>query len=100
VAGSRNYEQVLAIWGSWPWMWETEDGLKWFKQFEERIRPIRPRSLIKAWRGQASTLFSLGRVEEAHACLESPGVGEQGNADRHQILVVLAQLHLLQLPSA
>ncbi len=105
VAGSRNYEQVLGNLGQLALdVGDFEDGLKWFKQFEERIQAHQdPDLLIKAWRGQASTLFSLGRVEEAHAlALKALELAqEQGNADGQiQILVVLAQLHFAsQLPS-
>ena len=98
VAGSRNYEQVLGNLGQLALdVGDFSDGLNWFKQFEDRIQAHQdPDLLIKAWRGQASALFHLGRVEEANAKAEKAlGLArEQGNADGQiQILVVLAQLH-------
>lgn len=98
VAGSRNYEQVLGNLGQLALdVGDFADSLTWFKQFEERIHSHRePDLFIKAWRGQASALFNLGRVDEAHEmALKAHTLAlEQGNVDGQiQILTVLAQLH-------
>ena len=98
ISGSRNYEQVLGNLGQLAL--DTGDfaaGLDWFMQFEQRVSDHHEHDLlIKAWRGQASALVSLGRAQEAHAKAMSALAlaQEQGSMDGQiQILVVLAQLH-------
>jgi diguanylate cyclase (GGDEF)-like protein len=98
VSGSRNYEQVLGNLGQLAL--DTGDyaaGLDWFMQFEQRVSDHHEHDLkIKAWRGQASALVSLGRAQEAHAkAMKALNLArEHGSLDGQiQILVVLAQLH-------
>ena len=98
LAGSRNYEQVLGHLGQVELdVGDYDAGLEWFVQFENRARARNEPDLItKAWRGQASALYHLGRLEEAHAKANAALAlaTEHGNADGQiQILGVLAQIH-------
>jgi diguanylate cyclase (GGDEF)-like protein len=98
LAGSRNYEQVLGNLGQLELdVGDYAAGLEWFVQFEKRVRAHHePDLTTKAWRGQASALYHLERLEEAQAKANAALAlaAEHGNADGQiQILGVLAQIH-------
>lgn len=98
LAGSRNYEQVLGHLGQL----ELDGGnyeasLEWFVKLEQSVNSHHdPDLIMKAWRGQASVLHRLGRLEEAivkaHSALDK--AQEHDSADGQiQILSVLAQIN-------
>lgn len=98
LAGSRNYEQVLGNLGQLELdVGDYAAGLEWFVQFEKRVHSRQePDLTAKAWRGQASALYHLGRMEEAQSKANAALAlaTEHGNADGQiQILGVLAQIH-------
>jgi len=98
-AGSRNYELGLSNLGQLALdVGDYAAGLEWFTKLEEHGHAlIEPDLAIKAWRGQASALFRLGRLQEAHAKAEAALTlaQQQGNTDGQiQILRILAQMHL------
>jgi PAS domain S-box-containing protein len=102
-AGSRNYELGLGNLGQLALdVGDYAAGLESFTKLEEHGRTqIEPDLAIRAWRGQASALFRLGRVEEARAKAEAALAlaQQQGNADGQiQILHIFAQMHLEQVP--
>ncbi len=98
-AGSRNYELGLGNLGQLELdVGDYAAGLEWFTKLEEHGRTqIEPDLAIKAWRGQASALFRLGRVPEAHSKAEAALAlaRQQGHAEGQiQILRIFAQMHL------
>ena len=98
-AGSRNYELGLGNLGQLAWdVGDYAAGLEWFSKLEEHGRTqVEPDLAIKAWRGQASALFHLGRVQEALGKAEAALslARQQGNAEGQiQILRIFAQMHL------
>ncbi|NDP39002.1 MAG: diguanylate cyclase [Rhodoferax sp.] len=97
VAGSRNYEQVLGNLGQLALdMGDFAAALAWFSQFEEHVQAHQaPDLLIKAWRGQASSLFHLGRPDEASVKAQAALAlaREHGNAEGQiQALRILAKV--------
>lgn len=98
-AGSRNYELGLGHLGQLALdVGDYAAGLEWFTKLEEHGRTqIEPDLAIKAWRGQASALFRLGRVQEAHNKAQAALAlaRQQGHAEGQiQILRIFAQMHL------
>ncbi len=100
-AGSRNYELGLANLGQLALdVGDFAAGLESFAKLEEHVQShAEPDLIIRAWRGQASALFHMGRQAEAQekavAALEL--AQKQGNADAQiQILRVFADMHLAQ----
>ena len=98
LSGSRNYEHVLGHLGQLELdVGNHEAGLEWFKRFESSVRSHEePDLIMKAWRGQASLLQHMGRLEEANAKANAALAlaQEHDNADGQiQILGVLAQIH-------
>ncbi len=100
-AGSRNYELGLSNLGQLSLdVGDYAAGLESFTKLEEHGRTqVEPDLAIKAWRGQASALFRLGRLQEAQAKAEAALAlaQQQGNAEGQiQILRIFAQMHLEQ----
>lgn len=98
-AGSRNYELGLCNLGQLALdVGDYAAGLESFAKLEERGRTqIEPDLAIKAWRGQASALFGLGRLPEAQSKAQAALAlaQQQGNAEGQiQILRIFAQMHL------
>lgn len=98
-AGSRNYELGLSNLGQLALdVGDYVAGLEWFIKLEEHGRTqMEPDLAIKAWRGQASALFRLGRLPEALSKAEAALAlaQQQGNAEGQiQILRIFAQMHL------
>ncbi|MES2585042.1 MAG: ATP-binding protein [Pseudomonadota bacterium] len=103
--GSRNYELGLSNLGQLALdVGDYAAGLESFAKLEEHGRTqVEPDLAIKAWRGQASALFRLGRLQEAHSKAEAALAlaQQQGSADGQiQILRIFAQMHLEQGPGA
>ncbi len=97
--GSRNYELGLANLGQLALdVGDYGAGLESFSKLEEHVQShAEPDLVVRAWRGQASALFLLGRIaqaqEKAVAALEL--AQKQGNAEAQiQILRVFADMHL------
>lgn len=104
-AGSRNYELGLCYLGQLALdVGDYAAGLESFAKLEEHGRTeIEPDLAIKAWRGQASALFRLGRLQEAHVKAEAALTlaQQQGSAEGQiQILRIFAQMHLEQVPDS
>ncbi|MES2951229.1 MAG: ATP-binding protein [Pseudomonadota bacterium] len=98
-AGSRNYELGLANLGQLALdVGDYAAGLESFVKLEEHVQSYaEPDLTIKAWRGQASALFHLGRLQEAQTKAEAALAlaKQQGNADAQiQILRIFAQMHM------
>ena len=98
LSGSRNYEQVLGHLGQVELdVGNYEAGLEWFRRFEGSVNSHHdPDLIMKAWRGQASALQQLGRMDEAHAKanMALALAKEHDSADGQiQSLGVLAQIH-------
>ncbi len=98
-AGSRNYELGLSNLGQLALdVGDYAAGLESFTRLEEHGRAqVEPDLAIKAWRGQASALFHLGRLQEAQAKAEAALAlaQQQGNAEGQiQILRIFAQMRL------
>ena len=99
--GSRNYELGLGNLGQLELdVGDYAAGLAWFAKLEAHGRTqMEPDLAIRAWRGQASALFHLGRLQEAHQKAEAALAlaRQQGNAEGQiQILRIFAQMHLDQ----
>lgn len=99
--GSRNYELGLGNLGQLALdVGDYAAGLESFSKLEDHGRTqVEPDLAIKAWRGQASALFRLGRLEEAHSKAQAALAlaQQQGNAEGQiQILRIFAQMHLEQ----
>ncbi|MBK9236973.1 MAG: tetratricopeptide repeat protein [Rhodoferax sp.] len=97
VAGTRNYEQVVGCLGQLALdQGDATQALDWFSEFEQHVsRHGEPDSLIKALRGQASALMSLGRSVQACAKAQAALVlaRQSGQVDGQiQALRVLAKL--------
>lgn len=104
-AGSRNYELVLANLGQLALdVGDYAAGLESFSKLQEHVQSLaEPDLIIRAWRGQASALYRLGRLPEAQekavAALEL--AQKQGNADAQiQLLRLFADMHLEQTLAA
>ena len=114
LAGSRNQEQVVAILGQLAL--DTDDfsvAMNFFLQLEKSLLDVdEPDLMLRAWRGQATALAGLGRLEEAvtQASKALALAQQSANADEQvKALGVLADLHShhalpppahLQAPSA
>ncbi|MBK6295805.1 MAG: diguanylate cyclase [Rhodoferax sp.] len=97
VAGTRNYEQVVGCLGQLALdQGDATQALDWFSEFEQHVSGHgEPDSLIKALRGQASALMSLGRSVQACAKAQAALVlaRQSGQVDGQiQALRVLAQV--------
>ncbi|MDW5416179.1 GAF domain-containing sensor histidine kinase [Iodobacter sp. CM08] len=98
LANTRNYSLALDGLGLLELdVGNIEAGLSWFEKLEahEQSR-ISPDILGLAWRGQASALFKLGRLDEARSKAEATLqlAIERGNADvQIKALWVLAQIY-------
>lgn len=100
-AGSRNYELCLANFGQLALdVGDAEAGLESFIELEGQLSSqVEPDLTIRAWRGQASALFHLGRIQEAEekAVAALSLAQQQGSAEGQiQVLRILAQMHLEQ----
>ena len=97
--GSRNYELGLGNLGQLALdVGDYAAGLEWFAKLEAHGRvQLEPDLAIKAWCGQASALFRLGRGQEAHNKAQAALslAQQQGHAEGQiQILRLFAQMHL------
>ena len=98
LKGSRTYELVLGSLGEL----ELDVGnhaaaLQTFAALESRVKThMEPDQMITAWRGQASALCQLHRVDEAHAMATAAWAlaREVGSAEPQvHVLRVFAQIH-------
>ncbi|OYV02197.1 MAG: hypothetical protein CFE45_01435 [Burkholderiales bacterium PBB5] len=97
--GSRNYELGLGNLGQLALdVGDYGVGLDWFTKLEAHGRTqMEPDLAIRAWRGQASALFRLGRLQDAKDKADAALAlaRQQGNAEGQiQILRIFAQMHL------
>lgn len=98
LSNSRVYELVLAALGDLEQdLGQYAAALASFTELEGRFkRQMEPDQMITAWRGQASALCQLDRVEEAHAkAIAALTLARDTNHAEPQVHVlrILAQIH-------
>ncbi len=98
LKGSRTYELVLGSLGELELdAGDASAALVNFSELESRVKShMEPDQVITAWRGQASALCQLNRVEEAHAKATAALAlaREVGSAEPQvHVLRVFAQIH-------